>query len=167
MLSTHLTITSRASNSNKCSLNVSLIGTAQGNPTIIENTDDSIIEMHITDYIIQKHEYTVYVPQVIQQDPDFYISRILHIHQNITKNLKETPIIQIPSLMTSSEIERKPSEKCKRSKEINQLIDLDFINTNFDCKSETNESYSIRTNQREPKKPVKKTSHSKILHMLQ
>ncbi|CAG8850544.1 36976_t:CDS:2, partial [Gigaspora margarita] len=86
-------------------------------------------------------------------------SRLLHIHQNITKNLKDTPIIQTPSLTTSIGIESEPSGNHKKSEEIDQLIDLDFINTNFDCKSETNESNSVRNNQREPEKPTKKSHH--------
>ncbi|CAG8670057.1 10703_t:CDS:2, partial [Gigaspora rosea] len=107
--STHLT--SRASDSNKCPLKVSLIGTAQGNPTVIESTNDS------------------------------------------------TLIIQTPSLTTSSDIESEPSGKHKRSKEIDQLIDLDI---DFDCKSKTNESNSVKTNQREPEKPklLIRTTHS-------
>ncbi|KAF0557783.1 hypothetical protein F8M41_012241 [Gigaspora margarita] len=63
--------------------------------------------------------------------------------------------------MTSIDIESEPSEKRKKSEEIDQLIDLDFINTNFDCKSETNESNSVRTNQREPENPVKKNKSLK------
>ncbi|CAG8715479.1 5014_t:CDS:2 [Gigaspora rosea] len=49
--STYLTISSRASDSNKCPLKVSLIGTPQEKPTAIGNTNNSIIEMLITDHI--------------------------------------------------------------------------------------------------------------------
>ncbi|RIB01469.1 hypothetical protein C2G38_2127542 [Gigaspora rosea] len=79
-------------------------------------------------------------------------SRLLQIHQNITKNLKEAPIIQTPSLTTSSDIESEPSVKRKRSEEIDQLIDVDFINTNDNYKSETIEANSVKT-----KHPIRTT----------
>ncbi|CAG8728193.1 18417_t:CDS:2 [Gigaspora rosea] len=147
---THLTITSRASDSNKCPLKVTLIETAQGNPTTIENTDDSIIEMLITDYITQNHEFTIYVV-FSHTNP-----RLLQIHKNITKNLKKAPVIQTPSLTTSSDIESEPFVKRKRFEEIDQLIDVDFINTNDNYKSETLEANSVKTSQEKPEKPIKK-----------
>ncbi|RIB04037.1 hypothetical protein C2G38_2285474 [Gigaspora rosea] len=120
---THLTITSRASDSNKCPLKVTLIETAQGNPTTIENTDDSIIEMLITDYITQNHEFTIYV---------------VFSHTN------------------PRDIESEPFVKRKRFEEIDQLIDVDFINTNDNYKSETLEANSVKTSQEKPEKPIKK-----------
>ncbi|KAF0340112.1 hypothetical protein F8M41_016323 [Gigaspora margarita] len=83
-------------------------------------------------------------------------SRLLQIHQNISKNLKEAPIIQTPSLTTSSDIESETSVKHKRSEEIDQLIDVDFIGTNDNYNSETIKAISVKTNQKKPEKPIKK-----------
>ncbi|CAG8799930.1 15802_t:CDS:2, partial [Gigaspora rosea] len=118
--STHLTIAGRALESNKCPLKVSLIGSAQGNPTVID-TDNS----------------------------------------NITKNLKEIPVIQTPTLNASSDVESVPSVKCKRSEETSELIDIDFINNNDDYKSETNEASSIKADQEETEDLVKKNKSQK------
>ncbi|CAG8749120.1 6579_t:CDS:1, partial [Dentiscutata heterogama] len=57
------------------------------------------------------------------------------------------PIIQPPSLSTSSDIESEPSVKCKRLEEINQPVDNDFIDTNYIYGSETNEDNSVKPNQ--------------------
>ncbi|CAG8636908.1 hypothetical protein C2G38_2100415 [Gigaspora rosea] len=83
-------------------------------------------------------------------------SRLLQIHQNITKNLKEAPVIQTSSLTTSSDIESESSVKRKRSEEIDQLIDVDFINTNDNYKSETIKANSVKTNQEKLENPIKK-----------
>ncbi|CAG8813304.1 18234_t:CDS:1, partial [Racocetra fulgida] len=83
--------------------------------------------------------------------------KLLNVHQNITKNSKETPIIQTPLLATSNEIENKPSVKRKRSEE----IDLDFTDTIDDHKSETNEANPVKTDQEESKKLIKKNKSQK------
>ncbi|KAF0356956.1 hypothetical protein F8M41_014687 [Gigaspora margarita] len=69
---------------------------------------------------------------------------------------EKAPVIQTPSLTTSSDIESESSVKRKRSEEIDQLIDVDFINTNDNYKSETIEANSAKTIQDKPKKPIKK-----------
>ncbi|CAG8690747.1 18495_t:CDS:1, partial [Racocetra fulgida] len=85
--------------------------------------------------------------------------KLLNVHQNITKNLKETPIIQTPPLATSSHIE--PSVKRKRSEETDKVIDLDFTDTIDDHKSETNEADPIKTDQEESEKLIKKNKSQK------
>ncbi|RIB11619.1 hypothetical protein C2G38_2202953 [Gigaspora rosea] len=173
--STHLTISSRVSDSNKCPLKVSLIGTPQEKPTVIGNTDNSIIEMLITDHISQYHKYTINVvfshtnprfenlktsiqPQesmifVVGQmeviDNKFYVnakdityininilkknsepnnkvqlisttstrSKLLQIHQSVTKNLKDIPVIQTSPITALNDVEYE-SSKHKRSEEV-------------------------------------------------
>ncbi|CAG8763083.1 6880_t:CDS:2 [Gigaspora rosea] len=179
--STHLTITSRASDSNKCPLKVSLIGPAQGNPTAIENTDDSIIKMLITDYITQNHKFTIYivfshtnprfeylkintqlkdstifvVGQMEVINNKFYVNAKDINYFNIKKKFRYTPVIQTPSLTTLSDIESEPPVKRKRSEEIDQLIDVNFTNTNDNYKSETIKANSVKTSQEKPEKPIK------------
>ncbi|CAG8781584.1 4586_t:CDS:1 [Racocetra fulgida] len=206
--STHLTITDRASDSNKCPLKVSLIGTPQEKPAAIDNTQNSVIEMLISDYISQDYKYAIYVvfphdnprfehfktsiqPQesiifVVGQieviDNKFYVSakdityininilkknsdsehqvqsippnstrsKLLHIHQSITKNSKDAPIIQTSPITISSDIECEPSAKRRRSNQSDQLIDEEFANNN-DSKSD----------QEDPKKPSKKSKSQK------
>ncbi|CAG8795735.1 1322_t:CDS:2, partial [Cetraspora pellucida] len=59
---TYLTINGKPSESNKCLLKVSLVGTPQGKPAEIENTDDCMIEVLMTDHAGgQVHDYTVIV----------------------------------------------------------------------------------------------------------
>ncbi|RIB29528.1 hypothetical protein C2G38_2056485, partial [Gigaspora rosea] len=87
--------------------------------------------------------------------------KLLSIHQNITKNLKEIPVIQTPTLNASSDVESVPSVKCKRSEETSELIDIDFINNNDDYKSETNEASSIKADQEETEDLVKKNKSQK------
>ncbi|CAG8837413.1 37499_t:CDS:1, partial [Gigaspora margarita] len=87
--------------------------------------------------------------------------KLLNIHQNITKNLKETPIIQTLSLIASSGVKSVPSVKCKSSEETSELIDVDFINNNDNYKSETNEVNSIKTDQEKPKNLIKKKQITK------
>jgi len=205
--STHLTISDRASDSNKCPLKVSLIGTPQEKPSPIGNTDNSIIEMLITDHISQDHEYTIYIvfphsnprfehlktsiqPQesiifVVGQmeviDNKFYVnakdityvnvnilkknseptyqiqststnstrSKLLQIHQSVTKNLKDTPIIQTSQITASSDIECESSVKRKKFEEADQLIDEEFTNIN-----------NYKSDQ-ELKKPTKKNKSQK------
>ncbi|CAG8676701.1 4375_t:CDS:2, partial [Cetraspora pellucida] len=181
---THLSITDRASESNKCPLKVSLVGISQGKPTSIENTDNSIIEILITDHI---ESIIFVVSQMEIIDSKFYInakdincvnikkkisetdhlqiqsastnstrSKLLHVHQNVTRNLKDTPVLQTPPMTTSSDIESEPLVKRKRSKEADQLIDMEFPDINNGYRSETNKtSYNV-PDQEELEKPVKK-----------
>ncbi|RIB16354.1 hypothetical protein C2G38_2190154 [Gigaspora rosea] len=157
--STHLTIAGRALESNKCPLKVSLIGSAQGNPTAID-IDNSVIEMIITDYISRDYEYMIYIVfshnnprfEHLKTNTQLQDSTIFVVGQmeNITKNLKETSVIQIPMLTALSNIESVLSVKRKRSEETSELINVDFINNNDDYKSETNEASSIKADQEEP-----------------
>ncbi|RIB08197.1 hypothetical protein C2G38_2111732 [Gigaspora rosea] len=87
--------------------------------------------------------------------------KLLSIHQNITNNLKETSVIQTPTLTALSDIESVPSVKRKRSEETSELIDVDFINNNDDYKSETNEANSIKADQEKPGDLVKKNKSQK------
>jgi len=59
--STHLSINNQVLDSNKCSLNVSLVGVPQGVSTEIKNTEDSIIETLLTDYSGRQINYIVKV----------------------------------------------------------------------------------------------------------
>ncbi|CAG8672791.1 8606_t:CDS:2 [Racocetra fulgida] len=63
--STHLTIADKVSDSNKCPLKISLIGVSQGMPVEIKDTDNSVLETLISNYL-------------------------LYIHQNVTKNLEDS-----------------------------------------------------------------------------
>ncbi|CAG8480772.1 25624_t:CDS:2 [Dentiscutata erythropus] len=87
VMSTHLTIFDRASDSNKCPLKVSLIETPQEKLSPIGNTNNSIIEMLITDYINNEfldYEYFEY------QDPDFDYE-ILDDNESYLENTSEIP----------------------------------------------------------------------------
>ncbi|CAG8618392.1 17716_t:CDS:2, partial [Cetraspora pellucida] len=75
-------------------------------------------------------------------------SKLLHIHQNITKNSKDIPTIQTPPLTTSSDIESGPSVKRRRSEEIDPFTDAE--------PAVTTEINSVDHDQEELEKPIKK-----------
>ncbi|RIB21636.1 hypothetical protein C2G38_2299295 [Gigaspora rosea] len=50
-VSTHVTIANKVPNSNKCPLKISLIGIPQEIPVEIKNTQDSVVETFISDYV--------------------------------------------------------------------------------------------------------------------
>ncbi|RIB29675.1 hypothetical protein C2G38_2056234, partial [Gigaspora rosea] len=104
--------------------------------------------------ILKKNSDTVSL-QIQPTSANLTRFRLLQIHQNITKNLKKAPVIQTPSLTTLSDIESEPPVKRKRSEEIDQLIDVNFTNTNDNYKSETIKANSVKTSQEKPEKPIK------------
>ncbi|CAG8500235.1 20094_t:CDS:1 [Racocetra fulgida] len=62
VISTHLIIKDTdCSESNKCPLKVSFVGTPQGKLSVIENTENSIIEILTTDYISVEYSYIINV----------------------------------------------------------------------------------------------------------
>ncbi|CAG8473784.1 10964_t:CDS:1, partial [Racocetra fulgida] len=81
-------------------------------------------------------------------------SKLLNIHQNITKNLKDTPVTQTLPATTSSDIESELLVKCRRSEETNQ-------HNNNNYKSETNKTIFTKHDQEEPEKPAKKNKSQK------
>ncbi|CAG8829877.1 33708_t:CDS:1, partial [Gigaspora margarita] len=89
-------------------------------------------------------------------EPDYQVqststtrSKLLSIHQSITNNTKNTPIVQTPPMTASSDIKCKLSVKRKRSEKANQFTEEEFTNT--DRKSD----------QEELKKPTKKNKSQK------
>ncbi|RIB20439.1 hypothetical protein C2G38_2179302 [Gigaspora rosea] len=81
--STHMTITNNASESNKCPLKVLFVDTLQGKLTVIKNTENSIIEMLITDYISQDYSYTINVV-IPHTNPRFeHIKTATHLQESI------------------------------------------------------------------------------------
>ncbi|RIB28234.1 hypothetical protein C2G38_2059850 [Gigaspora rosea] len=100
-------------------------------------------------------------PQIQSTPTNTTRFKLLSIYQNITKNLKEIPVIQTPTLTASSNVESVPSVKRKRSEETSEFIDVDFINNNDNYKSETNEASSIKANQEESENLVKKNKSQK------
>ncbi|CAG8545607.1 12889_t:CDS:2, partial [Racocetra persica] len=153
--STHLIIGDKTSKSNKCPLKVSLIGSPKEKLNTIENTDDSVLEIIIADYITQEYEFMESIIFVVgQMEIIDNKSKLLNIHQNITKNLKDTPVTQTPPATTSSDIEGKLSVKRRRSEKTNQPI-----NNNY--KSETNKTIFTKPGQEEHEKPTKKNKSQK------
>lgn len=59
--STHVTLAESTTDSNRCPLKVSLVGIPQALPIEIKNTESSVIEMLISDYIAQPYNYIIKV----------------------------------------------------------------------------------------------------------
>ncbi|CAG8692482.1 16068_t:CDS:2 [Cetraspora pellucida] len=133
----------------KCPLKVSLIGTPQEKPSPIGNTDNSIIEMLITDHINQDHEYTIYVV-FPHSNPHFEHLKTSIQPQESIIFIVDTPIIQTLPMTASSNIECETSVKCKKSEEADQLINKEFTNVN-----------NYKSDQEELKKPTKKNKSQK------
>ena len=60
-VSTGLTILNRAPNLNKCPLKVSLVGIPQELPRVIENDENTILNVLISDYVVQDVDFDVKV----------------------------------------------------------------------------------------------------------
>src|SRR6185436_16408320 len=58
-VSTGLTILNKAINSNKCPLKVSLVGIPQELPQVIENDENAVLNVLVTDYVGQDYSFTV------------------------------------------------------------------------------------------------------------
>ncbi|RIB13727.1 hypothetical protein C2G38_2197043 [Gigaspora rosea] len=210
--STHMTITNNSSESNKCPLKVSFVGTPQEKLTVIENTKNSIIEMLITNYTSQDYSYTINMEMI---DNQFYVnakdinyivenknsdikhsqilttpinsthSKLLNIHQNISKNLKSMPSTD------SSNIEYEPSSKHQKLKETDksienpsemenaETIDVEFTNAtgsetkeaNFvkskkTSKNNKTQKYNTQNQRKGKERPVRTTRGAKPLHEL-
>ncbi|CAG8498470.1 27471_t:CDS:2 [Dentiscutata erythropus] len=155
--------------------------------TAIENTDDSHLkttilpqesiifivgQMEIIDnkfYVnVKDINYITFKKKISKTDNNQLQStltnltrtKLLNIYQNITKNLKDTPITQTLLLTTSSNIKNETLVKYKRSKEIDQPINIEFTNAN-NYKFEANEANSTKINQEVPEKPIKKNKSKK------
>ncbi|CAG8474454.1 23424_t:CDS:2 [Gigaspora rosea] len=209
--STHMTITNNSSESNKCPLKVSFVGTPQEKLTVIENTKNSIIEMLITNYTSQDYSYTINVV-ILHTNPQFehlktathlqesiiFVhsqilttpinsthSKLLNIHQNISKNLKSMPSTD------SSNIEYEPSSKHQKLKETDksienpsemenaETIDVEFTNAtgsetkeaNFvkskkTSKNNKTQKYNTQNQRKGKERPVRTTRGAKPLHEL-
>ncbi|CAG8505609.1 4841_t:CDS:2, partial [Cetraspora pellucida] len=110
--STHLTISNKEiPSSNKCPLKTALIGIPQEIPAEIENTENSIIEILVSDYIGQPYNYTIKVA-FPHNNPRF-------------KHLKTTIRPQESTIFVIGQMEIIDNEFYVYANDIN------YINTNF------------------------------------
>ncbi|CAG8517603.1 17189_t:CDS:2 [Cetraspora pellucida] len=185
--STYLTVNSKPSESNKCLLKVSLVETPQGKTAEIKNTDNCMIKVLMTDHARESLIFVVGQMKVIDnkfyvnakdinyinvkkknsEADDSQISltstnstrsKLLNIHQNIIKNLRDTSTVQSspPSNIGSTFL-----TKHKRTNMTdNAIVDADFAtsvdrdlkNTEISLKSDQVEFEKITKNSKQQKK---------------
>ncbi|CAG8746486.1 11741_t:CDS:2, partial [Cetraspora pellucida] len=147
--------------SSKCPLKVSFVGSLQGKISAIENTEDSKSVIFVVGYIEvingifyvnAKDINYVNIKKRISDASSFQTSlistnsarsKLLNIHQNITKNSKDKPIIQLPNSVNT---ESRLSAKCKRTEEsYEHLSEIENTDSTVDCEPETNENLTKNT----------------------
>ncbi|CAG8787401.1 1277_t:CDS:2, partial [Racocetra persica] len=136
--STHVTISDRAPNSNKCPLSISLVGVPQKMPIEIKDTESSVIETLISDYVGKLYNYPVKItfphnnsrfkylkPTIRPQESIIFASsstnpirsKLLYVH-NTTKDLNDTSKTP-PPIPDNPEKDNPRSLKRKRKRRTN------------------------------------------------
>ncbi|CAG8802211.1 20116_t:CDS:2, partial [Gigaspora rosea] len=90
-VSTHVTITDKVPNSNKCPLKISLIGISQEMPVEIKNTQDSVVKTLISDYVSHTHFAVKNKEHVSAELPSMnpMQSKLLNVHRNVTNKFED------------------------------------------------------------------------------